>query len=184
MPVLDGQGFGLWSTIIRGLEFVYNTRKKTIINMSLSGPANRAIDQTVHFMAIRGWKMIVAAGNSGQDACNFSPARVSSVVTIGAYDEARYVSRFSNRGRCVDIYGPGESIASTFPNNQYAILSGTSMASPIVAGMLSTNSSLTLYEFMKFYTQFDMLSGLNEDSFNIKSALPHSEDCKLKLNPF
>ena len=76
---------------------------------------------------------MVAAGNEAADACGWSPASAESAFTVGSTDIADALSSFSNYGTCVDILAPGSSITSTFPGG-VATLSGTSMATPHVAG--------------------------------------------------
>jgi subtilisin family serine protease len=81
--------------------------------------------------------VVVAAGNNGEDACKFSPARSKFAFTVGSTDQQDRFSEFSNYGECVDINAPGSIIQSTLPNNQNGFMSGTSMAAPIVAGIAS-----------------------------------------------
>ena len=86
----------------------------------------------------------VAAGNENQDACNTSPAAAENAITVGAstLDDSR--AYFSNYGKCVDIFAPGLNIVSTYigSDTATATLSGTSMASPHIAGLLSYFVSL------------------------------------------
>lgn len=81
--------------------------------------------------------MVVAAGNSGADACNYSPARVANAITVGATTSADARASYSNFGSCVDVFAPGSSITSAWYSSTTAtaVLSGTSMASPHVAGI-------------------------------------------------
>ncbi|CAH1795971.1 unnamed protein product, partial [Owenia fusiformis] len=80
---------------------------------------------------------VVAAGNSNRDACDASPARLPAAITVASSTNSDSRSSFSNYGSCVDIYAPGSSIFSAwaFDVNAYRTISGTSMASPHVAGV-------------------------------------------------
>lgn len=138
--VLDCTGSGTSEGVIAGMDFVLAQKKSNpntpmVANMSLGGDADQALDAAVARLVRGGVFLAVAAGNEDQDACNVSPARAPEAVTTGATaaDDNRAV--FSNKGRCVDVYAPGARILSAKPNNGRAYLSGTSMASPHVAGV-------------------------------------------------
>lgn len=125
------------STIIAGIDWVAANRVlPAVANMSLGGGASSAIDTATNNLISRGVTVVVAAGNDNQNACNFSPARVSNAITVGstASNDAR--SSFSNFGSCVNIFAPGTSIRSTWSTSNTATntISGTSMAAPHVAG--------------------------------------------------
>lgn len=137
VQVLDEQGRGTWSTIIRGLEWISTQSEVGVINISISGGPSDIVDSAVKRMIKRGWKIVVAAGNDAQDACNASPARVTEALTVGAINSQGHKTSFTNYGMCVDIYAPGESVMSTYPESRYAIMSGTSMSSPVLAGLWS-----------------------------------------------
>lgn len=107
--------------------------------MSLGGSTSQALDDAVRRSASAGYLYMVAAGNSGANACSSSPARAGAgtnngIVTIAATDAANNEPSWSNYGSCVDIWAPGVSILSTYNNGGTATMSGTSMASPHVAG--------------------------------------------------
>ena len=134
---------GLLSNVIAGVDWVAAHHvKPAVANMSLGGPKSLTLDAAVKGLAGAGVFVAVAAGNEGQDACNVSPARVgttSGVYTTAASTKADARAVFatwaSNYGTCVDGYAPGVSIKSAFLNGGTAIKSGTSMASPHVAGV-------------------------------------------------
>jgi subtilisin family serine protease len=92
--------------------------------------------------------VVVAAGNEGQDACNLSPASSKFVVTVGATDPEDAMADFSNWGKCVDVFAPGVDIVSLDPkiNDKKAVMSGTSMASPHVAGIFAVFMSEKNYK--------------------------------------
>jgi subtilisin family serine protease len=104
--------------------------------MSLGGGASPTLDAAVQRSITSGVTYAIAAGNEGQDACNDSPARVGAAITVGATDANDNRASFSNTGTCVDIFAPGVNIVSSFLDSDTAraALSGTSMASPHVAG--------------------------------------------------
>lgn len=137
--VLGCNGVGSSASTIAGLNWIAsNLRLPAVVNMSLLGGADAAIDQAVNNLVNLGVTVIVAAGNTNQDACNFSPARVPAAITVASTDvtDSRSVA-FSNFGACIDVFAPGSSITSAWINSDTATLtiSGTSMASPHVAGV-------------------------------------------------
>lgn len=130
-------GSSATSTIIAGVDWVANNRLlPAVANMSLGGPVSASLDTAVNNLINRSVTVVVAAGNSNQNACNFSPARVSNALTVGAstINDAR--ASFSNFGTCLDLFAPGENITSLWytSNTATAVLNGTSMAAPHVAG--------------------------------------------------
>jgi serine protease len=137
VQVLNGNGYGSWSNIIRGMNFVNGQKKKTIVNMSIGGGKSDAVNKVVDAMVRNGWKMVVAAGNENSDACESSPASASLAVTVGAYNDRAELAGFSNWGKCLDILAPGEGIVGACPNRQICYMSGTSMAAPQISGILS-----------------------------------------------
>merc|ERR1719245_1903080 len=105
--------------------------------MSLGGSGRVAgMDTAVDAAVAAGVVIVVAAGNSNSDACNFSPAFVPSAVTVGSTDSTDTRSYFSNYGTCVDIWAPGSSVTSLSHTSDTgtATFSGTSMACPHVSG--------------------------------------------------
>jgi aqualysin 1 len=153
VKVLSCQGTGTTSNIIKGVDWVTaNAKFPAVTNMSLGGGASTSLDDAVRRSAAKGIVYAIAAGNETQDACNVSPARAGAganngIITVGATDSNNREASFSNFGNCVDIWAPGVSITSTWLNNGTKSLSGTSMASPHVAGVaglyVSNNPSAT-----------------------------------------
>jgi subtilisin family serine protease len=137
LKVLNCSGSGSMSGVIKAVDWVTaNAVRPAVVNMSLGGPASPTLDRAVKRSADRGIFYAVAAGNSGANACNYSPARAGThngVMTVAATDWNEAEASWSNYGSCVDIWAPGVSIISTYPGG-YATASGTSMASPHVAG--------------------------------------------------
>lgn len=101
-----------------------------------------ALDLAVNAATKAGLHVAVAAGNDNADTCTFSPARASGPITVGASDINDNKAEFSNWGSCVDIFAPGVDIVSTYIWSNTASMSGTSMASPHIAGLLSYYLSL------------------------------------------
>jgi len=112
--------------------------------MSLGGGSSKTLDMAVNAAVDAGLHFAVAAGNDNQDACNYSPAAAEKAVTVGASSLADARAYFSNHGKCVDIFAPGLNILSTWIGSKYATntISGTSMASPHICGLLSYFLSL------------------------------------------
>jgi len=135
--VLNCQGSGTNSGVIAGVDWVtQNRRLPAVANMSLGGGASSALDTAVRNSVGSGVTYAVAAGNSNQDACTGSPSRVPEALTVGASQSNDARASFSNFGPCLDIFAPGASITSSWHTSATAtsVLSGTSMASPHVAG--------------------------------------------------
>lgn len=138
--VLDCRGSGSWSGVVAGMDWVVSHHaagKAAVANMSLGGGASSSVDLAVQRMIDDGVVVVVAAGNSNLDACGSSPARAAGALTVGATTNTDARASYSNFGSCLDLFAPGSSITSAWHTSKTATntISGTSMASPHVAGV-------------------------------------------------
>jgi subtilisin family serine protease len=134
--VLNCSGSGSTSGIIRALDWVrVNATRPAVANMSLGGGFSSSLNTATANLANSGVFVAVAAGNENTNACNRSPASTSAAYTTAASDRTDLRASFSNYGSCVDGYAPGVSIRSAWYTGGTATISGTSMASPHVAGV-------------------------------------------------
>jgi subtilisin family serine protease len=181
--VLDCAGSGSYSTVITGLDWIaanHRSGDAAVVNMSLGGPASSTLDGAVRNLIAKGINVVVAAGNSNADACNYSPARVIDAITVGATTDADVRANYSNIGSCLDLFAPGSSITSTWLGiNGTQTISGTSMASPHVAGavarFISLNPTLTpaqVAQSLRSSASRDLIQGAGTSSPNL---LLHSE---------
>lgn len=141
VKVLDQDGSGSTDGVLGGVEWVVDNASKTdgphVANLSLGSEFSESLNKACSNGVVQGVFMAVAAGNEDIDACLVSPAASVISMTVGASDRTDRRASFSNSGKCVDIFGPGVDItsASHCSDTQVAIKSGTSMASPHVAGV-------------------------------------------------
>lgn len=142
--VLDCFGSGSYSDIISALDWIAQTRTgPAVVNMSLGGGFSTAMNTAVENLVTSGVTVVVAAGNNGNSlfssrlACDYSPASAPNAITVGSTTSSDARSSFSNFGTCLDIFAPGSSITSAVSSGDAAtaVYSGTSMASPHVAGV-------------------------------------------------
>jgi len=136
--VLGNDGSGSYDWIARAVHWASAIEKVDIISMSLGGPASTPQFYTaIHNALARGTSFVVAAGNEGsifQNSIGY-PGKYGSVITIASHDHNGNRSGFSSCGGEIDFMAPGSDIWSTYKNGGYASLSGTSMATPFVAGL-------------------------------------------------
>lgn len=140
LRVLDQEGDGKVSTILQAINHVYrNGQSGDVVNLSLGGEGiSAALERAIRQTADRGILFAIAAGNEKVLVANLSPARVdhANVFTVSAMDRTEQFASFSNYGPEVDFCAYGVRIPSTYKDGKYATLSGTSMATPHVAGLL------------------------------------------------
>lgn len=138
VKVLDGDGSGTNSGVISGIQWVANNAPAgSVLSMSLGGSYSAAVNNAVAAAVTKGVTVVVAAGNDGEDASNSSPASTPSAITVGAIDSTDAKPSFSNYGSILDIFAPGVNVLSSWigSNSATNTISGTSMATPHVAGM-------------------------------------------------
>lgn len=181
--VLDCDGSGDDAGVIAGIDWVAkNAIKPAVANMSLGGDLSASLDEAVKKAVKAGVTFVVAAGNENTSACNSSPANVPEAVTVGATAKGDSRASYSNYGKCVDIFAPGSSITSAWNTSDKATnsISGTSMASPHVAGVvalyLETNPKATPAEI-------DALLKKNATPNVVKSPGTGSPNLFLYSNP-
>ncbi|KAJ2665879.1 proteinase B [Coemansia sp. RSA 1199] len=167
VKVLGSNGSGSMSDVVSGVEFTVKEHRKaaadaqrdgkkhkgSVANMSLGGGFSRALNLAVEAAVRAGVHYAVAAGNDNRDACSYSPASAPNAITVGATTITDERAWFSNYGKCVDVFAPGKDILSTWIGSRHSTnsISGTSMASPHVAGLAAyllsqSDSALTAAE--------------------------------------
>jgi subtilisin family serine protease len=138
VKVLGCNGSGTWSGVISGMDYVAgHSVARKVANMSLGGGFNQAVNDAAARMVAGDVAVAVAAGNDGADAKNYSPASEPSVLTVAAHDSNNVNPSWSNFGTLIDLSAPGVSVLSTSKSGGTTTMSGTSMASPHVAGALA-----------------------------------------------
>ncbi len=138
VKVLNDAGSGTTASVVGGIDWVTgNASGPSVANVSLGGGADATLDQAVRNSIAAGVTYAIAAGNSNANAANYSPARVSEAITVGATQSNDSRASYSNWGATVDIFAPGTSITAAWRTSDTATntISGTSMATPHVAGV-------------------------------------------------
>ncbi|KAI3337549.1 subtilisin-like protease PR1K [Xylariaceae sp. AK1471] len=178
VKVLGTDGRGSFSGIIAGMNFVVNDAPKrdcprgVVVNMSLGGGRSAAVNEAAANVVSAGNFVAVAAGNDAIDASIVSPASEPSVCTVGATNKTDQFAYYSNYGSIVDVLAPGSEIKSTWPGGQTHTISGTSMASPHVAGLaayllgLGLPSVANLCEDITFAAEKGVISGVPGGTVN------------------
>ena len=137
VKVLDCAGSGRWSGVIAGIDWVTaHAAQPAVVNMSIGGDYNQAVNDAVAGSVASGITYSLAAGNSSTDACTVSPASEPTALTVGASTKLDARASYSNIGPCVDLFAPGSFILSDWntSDTEAVYLSGTSMATPHVTG--------------------------------------------------
>ncbi|KAG0049571.1 hypothetical protein BGZ83_005580 [Gryganskiella cystojenkinii] len=145
LKALDDAGAGRLSNVLAAIEWVVRQHvaqgesSRSIINLSLGAEHNEPTNAAIQEAMRLGVHFAIAAGNDGQNACKFSPASTPGALIVGATDQDDTIASYSNYGPCVAIYAPGSNIVSAWAGSRSAThtQSGTSMASPHVAGLIA-----------------------------------------------
>lgn len=172
VKVLSKHGSGSTTGVIKGIEYAVKNQKSkfkgetAVLSLSLGGSRSPSMNNAAKAASKAGMIVVVAAGNSNADACNYSPAGAGGngrsngggVITVMSSDKNDRRSSFSSYGKCTDIIAPGSSITSAWIGNNRATntISGTSMATPHVAGVVAT--LLEKHEKNKKDTMSDLFS--------------------------
>ncbi|KAI3392044.1 hypothetical protein diail_6318 [Diaporthe ilicicola] len=180
VKVLNSGGSGTNSGVISGINYVASDApsrcSKSVANMSLGGSKSAAVNSAAAGLVSAGVFLAVAAGNDGANAANYSPASETTACTVGATTSSDALASYSNYGSVVDILAPGSSIISSYigSTSATATLSGTSMASPHVAGLgayfLALNGAQTpaaLCTYIKTNANSGVISGVPSGTSNL-----------------
>jgi major intracellular serine protease len=170
--VLDRNGSGNYSSIINGLKYAAswkgeNGEKVRVINMSLGGSHNDPqLEKAILNAVSKGIMVVVASGNEGdnnEETYEYGyPALYNECITVAACDVNKKVAPFSNNHLQVDVTAAGVNVLSTYPLSKYAKLSGTSMATPHIAGMLALLIKLGEQKFKRQLTESEIFSVLTK----------------------
>jgi subtilisin family serine protease len=174
IKVLDSSGSGYVSDIIGGLNWIMQNKKNNcIINMSLGGIYSKTLDTTLSKFVANNIPIICSAGNSGADASTFSPSSTVGVYAISAYDQTKSKPSWANYGPSITTFAPGDMVKAAWndSSNSYYLVSGTSFASPIAAGIISrfinSNPNATLLQINSFLNKSEILNEIiNTGSIN------------------
>ena len=179
--VLDCAGSGTLSGVIAGIDWAAgSTLRPAVANLSLGSSYSSTVNAAVAGAVSKGITMVVAAGNSNANACSYSPSSEPSAITVGATTSTDARASYSNYGSCLDIFAPGSNITSAWYTSTTAtnIISGTSMASPHVAGVaalaLQANPNATPAAVATFLTSNAALNKVSSAGTGSPNKLVYS----------
>jgi len=194
VKVLDCDGSGNTSGVIAGMDYVFkrhlknekkNSKLRTIMSMSLGGGYSRSMNMAIERMVTSSdtFYIVVASGNENSNACNTSPASARGILTVNAMNRNDQRAYFSNFGKCTDIYSPGVSNYGAVLNGKYAVESGTSFSTPILAGVMNhvldenpfVNMKQLKEKILSDATK-DIISGNKKQTPNLMVFLKRNDD--------
>lgn len=164
LKAIDRTGSGKLSWVVNAINYAVKL-KVDIISMSLGmSQSNNKLERAIKEAINKDILVVCAAGNDGDgnsESFEYSyPAAYTDVISVGAIDKNGVPASFSNSNLAIDLLAPGVNILSTFPNNQFAILSGTSMAAPHVSGSLALLKNWSYKEFQRNLSQRELYAQL------------------------
>jgi len=178
--VLNCLGSGATADIVAGINYIVDNEasgKTNILSASIGGGASQALDDAINNAATKGVVAVVAAGGSGSNACNYSPARAANAICVGATQASDAKASSSNQGSCVAVFAPGQSIHGPYigSTSSYQTISGTTSSTAIVAGAIAVYATMqtnqpVLYENVKAAINQTALKGIVT---GIDSATPN-----------
>ncbi|KAH7312683.1 alkaline phosphatase [Stachybotrys elegans] len=180
VKVLNASGSGTFAGVVAGMDWVASDGRTragcsngVVVNMSLGGGFSASVNTAAAGITSAGLFLAVAAGNENQNAANVSPASAPTACTVGASDSSDRVASFSNWGPGLDIYAPGVSVLSAWPTSSTNTISGTSMASPHIAGLgayylgLGASTPANLCSYIASQALSGRLSGVRSGTVNL-----------------
>ncbi|MET3320634.1 UNVERIFIED_ORG: major intracellular serine protease [Peribacillus simplex] len=192
LKVLTGSGEGTTENITSAINYAVNWtgpngEKVRVISMSLGGPDDDPALHSSIINAVQSNIMVVcAAGNEGDGEAETNeysyPAAYPEVVAVGSVNRRERISRFSNSNGEVDLVAPGEKVVSTFPGNQFAVLSGTSMAAPHVSGAVALLINKFETKLGRRLTELEEFNELLNNTVSLGKPKTQEGHGMLKLN--
>ena len=164
LKAINRTGTGKLSWVVNAIKYAIEL-KVDIISMSLGISENSAkLEKAIKEAVNNNIAVVCAAGNEGDgnsDSFEYSyPAAYIDVISVGAVDKKGVPAKFTNSNTTIDLVAPGVDILSTYPNNQFAVLSGTSMATPHVTGSLALLKNWSRNEFQRDLSQEELYAQL------------------------
>ncbi|KAG2191323.1 hypothetical protein INT46_001815 [Mucor plumbeus] len=177
VKILDRNGDGTTSALIQAISHVTQIAVpgRSIINLSLTGPRSQTIDNALSMaVQLHGIPVFVSAGNSGNNACAYSPSANPDVFTVGASNQDDMIPSFSSYGECVRVYAPGTNITSSWLAEEIQTMDGTSMANPHVTGIAAM--LMSEYKFRSAYEVYEAIMSIATDNVLTSSVEDDSSE--------